>query len=78
MATNVYSHIIDEDTRKKAELFEEAFYGKENLNPQMVDAGEGKMITVPDGVDAETLAKVLANRRNPFFSTAPGTGRLLG
>ena len=59
--TDVYSHILDEDRRKNAQLFEEAFYGKKNLNPQMVDAGEEKMVTVPDGVDAETLAKVLAN-----------------
>jgi hypothetical protein len=42
-------------------LFEEAFYGKKNLNPQMVDTGAEKMITVPDGVDAETLMKVLGN-----------------
>ena len=27
----------------------------------MIDAGVEKMITVPDGVDAETLAKVLGN-----------------
>ena len=36
-------------------------YGKKNLNPQMVDSGAEKMITVPDGVDAETLMKVLGN-----------------
>ena len=28
MVTDVYSHIIDEDRRRNAELFEEAFYGK--------------------------------------------------
>jgi hypothetical protein len=27
----------------------------------MIDAGSEKMITVPDGVDAETLMKVLGN-----------------
>ena len=27
----------------------------------MMDAGPEKMITVPDGVDAETLMKVLGN-----------------
>jgi hypothetical protein len=47
--------------KRNAELFEEAFYGKKNLNPQMIDAGTEKMITVPDGVDAETLMKVLRN-----------------
>ena len=65
MVTDVYSHIIDEDRKKNAELFEEAFYGKKNLNPQFgksaaVGAAE-KMITVPEGVDAEALAKVLSN-----------------
>ena len=57
----VYSHILDEDRKRNAELFEEAFYRKKNLNPQMMDAGPEKMITVPDGVDAETLMKVLGN-----------------
>ena len=33
--TDVYSHIIDEDRRKNAELFEDAFYGKKNLDPSM-------------------------------------------
>ena len=61
MVTDVYSHILDEDRKRNAELFEEAFYGKKNLNPQMIDAGAEKMITVPDGVDAETLMKVLGN-----------------
>ena len=61
MVTDVYSHILDEDRKRNAELFEEAFYRKKNLNPQMVDAGSEKMITVPDGVDAESLMKVLAN-----------------
>ena len=61
MVTDVYSHILDEDRKRNAELFEEAFYGKKNLNPQMMDAGPEKMITVPDGVDAETLMKVSGN-----------------
>ena len=61
MVTDVYSHILDEDRKRNAELFEEAFYGKKNLNPQMIDARSEKMITVPDGVDVETLMKVLAN-----------------
>jgi integrase len=61
MVTDVYSHILDEDRKRNAELFEEAFYGKKNLNPQMIDAGSEKMITVPDGVDVETLMKVLGN-----------------
>ena len=41
---------------------ENAFYNKENLNPQMKEQDEGSStITVPDGVDAELLMKVLEN-----------------
>ena len=35
MVTEVYGHIIDEDRRKNAEMMENAFYNKENLNPKM-------------------------------------------
>ena len=63
MVTDVYSHIIDEDRRKNAELFEEAFYGKKNLDPKMNGEEEEKTntVTVPEGVDPEVLAKVLGN-----------------
>ena len=62
MVTEVYGHILDEDRRKNAELMENAFYNKENLNPQMKKQDEGgSMITVPEGVDAELLMKVLGN-----------------
>ena len=61
MVTDVYSHILDEDRRKTATLFEDAFYQDKNLNPQMSDSGEGKMVTVPEGVDPELLSKVLGN-----------------
>ena len=62
MVTEVYGHIIDEDWRKNAERMENAFYNKENLNPQMKEQDEGSStITVPDGVDAELLMKVLGN-----------------
>ena len=62
MVTEVYGHILDEDQRKNAELMENAFYNKEKLNPQMKEQDEGSStITVPDGVDAELLMKVLGN-----------------
>ena len=35
MVSDVYSHIIDEDRRRNAEAFEEAFYGKKNLSPSL-------------------------------------------
>ena len=51
MVTDVYSHIIDEDRKKNAELFEDAFYKKNNLEPNMVS----------EEVDMELLMKALAN-----------------
>ena len=47
--------------RKNAELFEEAFYEKKNLDPQMHVQQENNNATVADEVDPELLAKVLAN-----------------
>lgn len=61
MVTDVYSHIIDEDRRRNAELFEEAFYEKKNLDPKMREETTTQTVDVPDDVDAELLAKILAN-----------------
>lgn len=61
MVTEVYSHIIDEDRRNNAALLEEAFYNKKNLTPQIHKTETGTMMSVPEGVDAELLAKVLSN-----------------
>ena len=48
--------------RDDAELMENAFYNKENLNSQMKGKDEANStITVPDGVDVELLIKVLEN-----------------
>ena len=62
MVTEVYGHILDEDRRKNAELIENAFYNKENLNPDMRGQEEkSNTIAVPNGVDPELLMKVLGN-----------------
>ena len=61
MVTDVYSHILDDDRRKNAELFEEAFYEKKNLDPQMHAQQENNNAPVADEVDPELLVKVLAN-----------------
>ena len=61
MVTEVYSHIIDEDRRRNATLLEESFYNRKNLNPQIHDTEKRTMMEVPEGVDAELLAKVLSN-----------------
>ena len=71
MVTEVYGHILDEDRRKNAELMENAFYNKENLNPQMKNQDKGgSTITVPDGVDAELLMKVLGNQEMAVLLTS--------
>ena len=62
MVTEVYGHILDEDRKKNAQLIEDAFYKKENLNPDMKRTDTGKKkIEVLDGIDAEALMKVLNN-----------------
>ena len=62
MVTEVYGHIIDEDRRKNAERLENAFYNKENLNPDIHEQKEEEnKIAIPEGVDPELLMKVLGN-----------------
>ena len=67
MVTEVYGHILDEDRKKNAQLMETAFYNKENLNPDIHGASgtqnnnNNNMISVPEGVDADMLMKVLGN-----------------
>ena len=66
MVTEVYSHILDEDRRKNAQLIEDVFYNKKNINPDMkeqigkIKENENK-VTIPEGVDANLLMKVLSN-----------------
>lgn len=67
MVTDVYSHIIDDDRRKNAELFEEAFYEKKDLDPSMHAHAAGKTVELPTDVDAELLAKVLSNLEMAAF-----------
>lgn len=61
MVTDVYSHILDDDRKKNAELFEEAFYEKKNLDPQLHTQQETNESIVSEDVDPELLAKILAN-----------------
>ncbi len=58
MVTDVYSHIIDEDRKKNAELFENAFFTGRCTDPAMA---RSKMVAIPDGVDPELISKVLSN-----------------
>ena len=66
MVTEVYSHILDEDRRKNAQLIEAAFYNKKNIKTDMKgQMGESKdnenKVTIPEEVDANLLMKVLGN-----------------
>ena len=56
MVTDVYSHILDDDRKSHAQLFQEAFYeanGGDNKDEAPAD--------LPDGLTPEVLAKILAN-----------------
>ena len=67
MVTEVYGHILDEDRKKNAQLMENDFYNKENLNLDIHGASgtqnnnNNNMISVQEGVDADMLMKVLEN-----------------
>lgn len=61
MILNVYSHILDDDRRKNAELFEKAFYEKKELEPDIHQKMPENVLQVPEGVDPELLGKVLAD-----------------
>ena len=66
MVTDVYSHILDDDRRKNAELFEEAFYEKKNLDPQMHVQQENNNTVANGNIKAfpgGTLKKVPHNYR---------------
>ena len=52
MVTDVYSHILDDDRKHNAELFEEAFYSEKKKEPDR--SGD-------EDVDPETLLKLLKN-----------------
>ena len=71
MVTDVYSHILDDDRKKNAELFEDAFYGKKETDPQMHRKKPKNTIKVPEGVDAELLAKVLSNPEMAALLASP-------
>ncbi len=67
MVTDQYSHIIDDDRRHNAELFEEAFYGKKGIEDDVTAKQESPVTKSPEGavtdigLDAETLAKLASS-----------------
>ena len=61
MVTDVYSHILDDDRRKNAELFENAFYKNHNPDPQIHETASENLLHVPEGIDKELLSQVLSS-----------------
>jgi integrase len=54
MVTDVYSHILDDDRKNNAQLFQDAFY-------EMKEPQETKLNELPNGLTPEILAKILTN-----------------
>ena len=62
MVTDQYSHILDEDRKANAELFENAFYSGKVMAAEEPEAVETEpAAAVPAGVDPELLMKLLTN-----------------
>ena len=55
MVTDVYSHILDDDRKNNAQLFQEAFYDKKKAEPTKPS------VSLPEGISPETLAKMLGS-----------------
>ena len=64
MVTDQYSHILDEDRKANAELFENAFYSGKVVTPEEPEDTQEEPAAetaVPAGVDPELLMKLLTN-----------------
>lgn len=62
MVTDQYSHILDDDRKNNAALFEKAFYsgkGADSIELPAETGSEAK--AAPSGVDPDLLAKILSN-----------------
>ena len=60
MVTEVYSHVLDEDRKKTAQLLQEHFYDRKHKKAEDM-AVTGNTIAVPDGIDPELVKKLLAD-----------------
>ena len=60
MVTEVYSHVLDEDRKKTAQLLQEHFYDRKHKKAEGT-AETGNTIAVPDGIDPELVRKLLAD-----------------
>lgn len=55
MVTDIYSHILDDDRKNNAQLFQEAFYDKKDAKQPTPS------FSLPEGISPETLEKMLAS-----------------
>ena len=60
MVTDVYSHILDDDRRHNAELFEEAFYSGNGVDPGAMNA-KNRETEIKKASDVDTLMRLLGN-----------------
>ena len=77
MVTDVYSHILDEDRKRNAELFEETFYQKKDTDSLAAGyasfsspTADKPVMEIPEGVDPGLLQRVLANPEMAALLTA--------
>ena len=61
MVTEVYSHILDDDRRKNAALFEKAFYSGKGPEAAGGSLGEDAGSQAKPAGDADTLIRLLGN-----------------
>lgn len=62
MVTDQYSHILDEDRRTNAQLFEDAFYSGHGAEAaEKEKSAEDESAALPEGIDPATLTKILTN-----------------
>lgn len=62
MVTDQYSHILDEDRRTNAQLFEDAFYGRRGAGTlKKEEPAEDESAADAGGIDPATLARILTN-----------------
>lgn len=61
MVTDQYSHILDDDRRKNAALFEDAFYARKGIEEEPTPAPPAPEPEKDSGLDMETLAKLASS-----------------
>ena len=73
MVTAVYFHLLDEDRKRNAELFEETFYQKKDTDPVAAlssSTADKLVMEVPEGGEAGLLQRVLTNLEMAALLTA--------